>query len=44
LKSILVINPELMYLSDSYLTVHKLHLVTDIFEEEESVDQKFFHN
>jgi hypothetical protein len=40
----LVINPEVMYLSDSYLTLHKLNLVTDIFEEEDHVEPRYFQN
>ena len=38
----MVVNPEVMYLSDNFLTVDRLLLVQHIFREENMVEQRVF--
>ena len=42
LKNMLVGNPEKMYISDHFLNRDKLRLISKVFQEETTLEQKYF--
>ena len=39
---VMVVNPEVMYISPNFLTAHRLTLVRDLFAEEREVEGSYF--